>query len=705
VKGVGDAAAAATTQAAPLGPAVAAIGTAATTAAAPLTALETASKTAQAALDKLGNVTGIRGLSISIVQAQMAMETFKKAATDAEAAGTKMSPAISASLKTMQGDITNATQRLGDLRKAQTDLGATSALAGSQLDKLRMSGTSLSGMFQSMEQTGGGLTKAVGQMGMSLGIAGIAFMGAKLAGEQLGKAIDFVAQKNQLLADTHNKTRASAELHAAAMLALNKGLIANSDTVAGLIKNYELYNLSHGRAMLVVKEHADKVLGLNAALLTEKEIVAQSEESAARLAGIEEEATRATALVTTAETNLATVRATMPEKIGRVMDAEIALSLAKENAGKKQAEYNLAIEKAGPVILAEVAAYRALGDAMPPALRKASAALDELKKKHDDATEAMKKAIETAKNLPAAMQNSIDSEKKLSDSAKLVADSHDKLIPEIQKVLAEYEKEIARGGSVEAANIKAAAALAAYGTAHKLSAIQVAEMVTAQGDLVAKLNAATAKLTEQIGQVGLLGGAMTKAAAQTETLAEMQLRLQAAYEHQRDEDITTIHDRNAKAMEAEAKAALALADAFGRVAGGLTEISATADNATAGLQAVAWEMRSATKETFTLNDSENALVESLAKVADQYGKTSLWVEHLLSQFEKGTVSLADFRKQLADMLLGMKAMPGAFGDTSVQMNRMLTLLDKFKNTASNGWPVGTTTAPYSNPSNTLTGKP
>jgi len=115
-------------------------------------------------------------------------------------------------------------------------------------------------------------------------------------------------------------------------------------------------------------------------------------------------------------------------------------------------------------------------------------------------------------------------------------------------------------------------------------------------------------------------------------------------------------------------------------------------------------MRSATKETFTLNDSQNALVESLAKVSDQYGKTSLWVEHLLSQFEKGTVSLADFRQELANMLTGMKQLPDMFGDTSVQMNIMLTLLDKFKNTASNGWPVTTTTAPYSNPSNPVTGR-
>jgi hypothetical protein len=161
---------------------------------------------------------------------------------------------------------------------------------------------------------------------------------------------------------------------------------------------------------------------------------------------------------------------------------------------------------------------------------------------------------------------------------------------------------------------------------------------------------------------------------------------------------------NDKLREA-ASNALAAADAFGRIANGLTQVGATADNATAGLQGVAWEVRHATTETVTFNAEQTKLIESLAKVSDEYGKTSLWVGHLIAEFEKGSISIDDFRKQLAAMLIGMGHMPGAFGSTSVEMQRLLTILADFKNTASGGWPVGTTTAPYSNPSNPLTGKP
>jgi hypothetical protein len=160
-----------------------------------------------------------------------------------------------------------------------------------------------------------------------------------------------------------------------------------------------------------------------------------------------------------------------------------------------------------------------------------------------------------------------------------------------------------------------------------------------------------------------------------------------------------------KEMKQAALDALADADAFGRVAGNLTEIKLAGDQAAAGLVGVDWAMRKATPTTVLLDDSQKALIESLAKVSDQYEQTSLWVGHLIAQFEAGSVSIDDFRKQLATMLLGMGALPAAFGNTAVEMNTLLGMIDKFKNTASNGWPVTTTTAPYSNPSNPLTGKP
>lgn len=547
VQGIGTAATEATSAAAPLGAVVDKAATSLKTAsgaAGELTGvlkdkLGPAGEAAQAAFEKLGNVQGLRGLSISIVQAQNAMDAFKKSVADAEASGTKMPPAVGNALKAMQGEITGATQKLGDLRKSQQDLAATSALAGSQLDKLRQSGTSLTGMFESMERTGSGVTKAIGQLGMGLGIAAIAFVGAEIAGKKLGEAIDWVAAKNEKLSDTHNKTRASTELHAVAMRTLDAGLIKNSDTVAGLIKNYELYIMSHGRASIAAKKHADDVLGLNDALLTEAGIVAQSEESAARLAGIEEEAARATANVTKAEENLATVRATMPAKIGRVMDAEIALMLAKDTAGKKQAEYNLAVEKAAPAINAEVAAYRALGDAMPPALRKASDALDALKKAHDDATEAMKKAIAAAKELPPAMQKSIENAKLLADEQKKNVDGWYSLAAANEKYYGSLDRIIEREKAMAEALKKSNAEFAngeAVIKARNAAIDAATASVTTHTDSMERLGAGTVAASGTMAtmttKLSLLEGTFFSVAAATDaqnTALENLLKTQNAY--------------------------------------------------------------------------------------------------------------------------------------------------------------------------------
>jgi hypothetical protein len=159
------------------------------------------------------------------------------------------------------------------------------------------------------------------------------------------------------------------------------------------------------------------------------------------------------------------------------------------------------------------------------------------------------------------------------------------------------------------------------------------------------------------------------------------------------------------AMKQNAVAAKELADAFGNLASKFGEVSGAMDKTQIGLQGVDWTVRHATVATTALTGEQTALVDSLAKVSDQYGQTSLWVGHLISQFEAGSISIDDFRKQLAQMLIGMNTLPGAFGHTAVEMNALLSLIDKFKNTASSGWPVTTTTAPYSNPGNPLTGKP
>ncbi|GEM_PF-3441237 len=273
LKGVGDAAAAATTQAAPLGDAVTTIGTASKTtqtstdaffdslkAAAtratppvqavvpPLTAIEIASNTATAAIEKLGNVTGIRGLSMAIAQSQIDMEAFKKAADAAAASGQTVGPQISVALKTMQTDIDAATVKLGTLRKAQADVGAAAAVAGSQLDSLRTRAGSLTSMFDSMEKTGTGLTKTVGQIGLGVGIASMAFVGAEAAGNALGKSLLYLEEQYSALRDRQMKAADSSNLMQNALNAVAQGHIKLGNNIQETIRNYEIYIASSGKA-------------------------------------------------------------------------------------------------------------------------------------------------------------------------------------------------------------------------------------------------------------------------------------------------------------------------------------------------------------------------------------------------------------------------------------------------------------------------
>lgn len=269
LRNVGDAAATATAQAAPLGPAIdaAAAGLTKTSAtakeAAPaLNAVETAAKTLQTALDKLAASDGPRGMIKNAALAQVALADYQRQAT---AAG--VSTADMGRISDSAGaQISGAADKVGIFKKAQMDLAAQGALTGSQLDALRNSGGTLSGMFTSMERTGTGLTKSIGQLGVGLGIGSIAFMGAEAAGRALIKMLSDAEEKSLRLIDTEIKGKNAAELHAAAMRALNAGLIENSDTTEGLVKNYNLYILASGRGSQAAKQAAADFAGVGNAI-------------------------------------------------------------------------------------------------------------------------------------------------------------------------------------------------------------------------------------------------------------------------------------------------------------------------------------------------------------------------------------------------------------------------------------------------------
>lgn len=336
VKGVGDAAAAATAQAAPLGPAIdaAAVGLTKTSAtakeAAPaLNAVETAAKTLQTALDKLAATDGPRGMIKNAALAQVALANYQ---TQATAAG--VSTADMGRISDAAGaQISGAADKVGIFKKAQMDLTAQGALTGSQLDALRNSGGTLSGMLTSMERTGTGLTKSIGQLGVGLGIGSIAFMGAEAAGRALIKMLSDAEEKELRLIDTEIKGKNAAELHAAAMRALNAGLIDNSDSVAGLISNYNLYILASGRGSQAAKQAAADFAGVgnaikNYALETQK-----------------------------AET----------------------ISALLEGAFKRSGAEGLTMARNMESTIRQIeASYRALGDAVPIGIRKAIDALDGL---------------------------------------------------------------------------------------------------------------------------------------------------------------------------------------------------------------------------------------------------------------------------------------------------------------------------------------
>lgn len=198
------------------------------------------------------------------------------------------------------------------------------------------------------------------------------------------------------------------------------------------------------------------------------------------------------------------------------------------------------------------------------------------------------------------------------------------------------------------------------------------------------------------GAIIALGNGAAGAAAGFISLADAQAKFDAqAVKTAADADILKqkIADLNAKLKETPAAAATA-ADAFGRVAGGLTKVSAQADHATDGLVGTAWTMEHATVATTALTTAQTDLIQALAKVADSNGGTDLWIGHLIAQLKAGELSFAEFQKEVNSTLMGLGTLGASMGNTAAEANALNTILDKFKSTAKDGWP-GATTAPVS----------
>lgn len=197
-----------------------------------------------------------------------------------------------------------------------------------------------------------------------------------------------------------------------------------------------------------------------------------------------------------------------------------------------------------------------------------------------------------------------------------------------------------------------------------------------------KIAAASTKAAQAQNDMAL--GSVQAAAAWGASLASMdKVTAQAIINN------ANLSDSFAKA----ASAALAAADAFGRVAGGLANVDAAASGAQTGLTGVAWAVTHATAPTVTLTQAQNDLIQALAKVSDAGGSSSLWIGHLISQLQDGTLSFDQFQSEINQTLQGLTKLGPVMGNTAAEANALNTILDAFKNSASGGWPGGPTSAP------------
>lgn len=137
-----------------------------------LKTLAQAGGAADAAFAKLSKAQTPVAMTRGIVQAEIALEAFRKAADAAAASGEKMPTGIAAALKKMQGDLDSSTTKLGQLRDRMGDVKTKADAMGQGWSQAATSGGSLRDMLDNLEASSGGATRSFTRV--ALGAIGVA---------------------------------------------------------------------------------------------------------------------------------------------------------------------------------------------------------------------------------------------------------------------------------------------------------------------------------------------------------------------------------------------------------------------------------------------------------------------------------------------------------------------------------------------------
>ena len=602
-----------------------------------------ATEAAYAAFEKLSKADTPRALQRGVMDAEIALEKFKASADAAAASGEKMPASVATAMRRMQSDIDSSTTKLGQLRDRMGDVRAKADAMGQGWSQAAASGGSLQGMLNNLESTSTGATQSFTRTALSaVGVAAAFKLGVD-AGKEFNGWLDKVR-------------KASGD---------------SGNALAGLAKVIGDTNIAGGEFKKWANEAA-KATSYYAAELEPVTFKVNALMKAHQAAGLRLQETAAALKTLGIEWHTVGESGSLLDKqIAKVTDALHQASVKGEN-------------------LTETA-------------RKNAKALEELRLRMEDEGRALdsldpktRTAILLADGLAKAHENQVASRRKL----KAAGEELDK---EMIAILSRYREEIEASQKVgAAANAEELArrhlteSLREYGKAHHLTAGEISEVIEKQSTMLDVM-----KQTEQDGinvekaALDKLGGALGEAAAKTETLAQAEAKYQAAVASgvaMGDEAIAKIKARNAAIDEAVAKneklaesfgkakaAAQGAEDAFGRVADGLARVGATADNATAGLAGVAWEMRKATPASVELTNAQKDLVEQLARLSDAGGASSLWVGHLLAQFEKGEITLEVFKQKVNQVLQELAKVNGSgvMGNLADELNAINTAIQKF----------------------------
>ena len=707
VSGVGDAAATATAAAAPLGTAIdqtaVSLGNAKSNALDLSDALKgqvgPAVDAAYNAFDRLANAQGVRGLSRDIALATVATQQFQSAVEAAEASGVAMPPAVGNALKAMQTDIDAATVKLGVFRKAQQDVTASSALAGSQLDALRGQAGSLTSMFSSMEKTGTGLTSSIGALGMGLGIAGMAFIAAKATGEAFAKVIDTVANAHLGLMDAQLKVQTEQAALGLQLQAVSKGAMEMGGSISDMAKNWDNYQLSQGRGNQALKDAAAGILGIKTASMSYTATQDKMAEGAAFLAGLFKNDADAQSVLTD-KTNILTAvqmqnialeekgtqtAAAKHDADWRLAEAEDGVVVAETKATATHFALIAAISQSTNSINAYMQMARDMGDAVPVEFLKALDAASRLKKTHDDLKVTEDALMAVWKNVPAVISNQTQMYDKLQASAQLVGDSHEKLNADIIKILDTLAKDTAAAAlatnSTKAlgdAYDKAQLSLAAYAKTHEISIADVMLMVKNQGGLlnaIQSTNEATAA-----NQFGPYGAVLGQAADRVKTLVEQETDLLAAIkatDAAMAANVATVKARNDaidKGIQVASNLAAAQANGIA-IDGQATIMNLTLASATA-------EQNTALVNLLKTQNAYTAAVQNTLGVAKGWND---YLAELLSSYQSGALSLISYKAALEAFQTQLEqTFSGATGKAKDALNSMIATIQTLINTAGAG---------------------